>query len=469
LIASFTDALTIETSASSHTVSGAISETNSAAESNRIRAVKLTLVASDGEGAGSSALILGGSPQEVDDSAEASARAGSVHAIRGLADSRRRGSEVTSEAFTALSSSVDLLGREGSVVDTARVLTVEGVLSSDDSSDLNQRITDTVSATVTDFSASNTVTSAVLIREVSRVDGFRVKIATSALTEVVRFSIVVVNRVPASSFKETEGDFRDSSSNNTSGGHKIPLEESSSNMGTGIVFHDETGNGVATIVASESVGEGREIEDSSSIAVDGSGFNVVGEVVTIIINKVVVKRPVHTQSVDEFVNDDVEVEIVSKRVGGGISNRYGSSVDTDINDHWSPDARRNGTKGSGSNPGVTSSILTVDKDEDISINTSSEDAGSGETTEGLGSGGDGGGHGVLGLQSSLEIVNNTGNELVLNVISPVVSSGSKKLEIGTDSDVRVGREGSSFRFEEFSFKVISNFRDKGLGDCIQVI
>jgi len=295
LITSITDALILIASTSSHTVSRAVVRSDGLAESDRIRAVKESIGASNRDLASLSAIVLGGSPHDVDNSVKSSSGASSVQAvrIRGHGFGRIAG-QVTSEALTVQTSSVDLLAGEGRVVDTLGVFAVELELGSDDSADLDQRVTDAVSTTVTDFSAANVSSSAVFIGVFGGIDAFRVEIATSSFTKVIRFSVVIVNREPASTFEETEGEFRDSGSDSASGGHEIPLEESSGNVSTSVVFHDKTGDSAAAIVRSESLSQRREIEDSSGVTIDGSSLDVAIENAAVGINEIVVKRTVHT-------------------------------------------------------------------------------------------------------------------------------------------------------------------------------
>jgi len=352
-----------------------------------------------------------------------------------------------------------LLAGEGRVVDTLGVFAIELELSSDDSTDLDQRVTDAVSTTITDFSAADISIIAVFARILSGIDAFRVEIATSSFTEMIRFSVVIINREPASTFEETKSEFRDSSSDNTSGGHEIPLEESSGNMGTSIVFHDETGDSTAAIVRSESLSQRRKIKDSSGVTIDSSGLDVASENAAVGINKVVVKRTVHTEGVDEFVGKDVDIEIVSQGIGVNGSKLNIRNIDTDVDDNGSSDIRGNGTEGSGGDPASSRGDLSIEEDEDITFKTTvGKGAGSSETTESLGSRGNGTAQGIFGLQSSLKVVNDSRDNFALIVASPFVGSVNEKLEISGDSVLRVSGEGSSFLRKD-SVKV-SDFGDE---------
>jgi len=169
-----------------------------------------------------------------------------------------------------------LLGREGSVVDAVGVFTIELVLSSIDLADSNKGVRNTVSTTIIDFSAANTVSCAVF-RELEARDIISKESAALAFTKEVRLSIAVIRDVPASSFKETEGDFRDLGSDDTTSGHDFPLIESSFNVSTSISFHEKTGNSGASVKVSESFSQGRKVKDGLVYTAEGDSLDMVLE------------------------------------------------------------------------------------------------------------------------------------------------------------------------------------------------
>jgi len=118
-------------------------------------------------------------------------------------------------------------------------------------------------------------------------------------------------------------------------------------VSTSVVFHNKTGNGIASIESSKSVGKVRKIEDSSGLSIDNSGFDMIDKKITFIINKVLIKRTIHTESMDEFVEHDVDREIVCERIFDGVSNCKGSSVETNVDNNGSLDSGGDSTKGSG--------------------------------------------------------------------------------------------------------------------------
>jgi len=165
------------------------------------------------------------------------------------------------------------------------------------------------------------------------------------------------------------------------------------------------------------------------------------------------------------VDQNVKVEIVGKRIGVGVGNLHSGSVDTDVDDNGSLDSSRDGTKGGGSDPAVSGTILAVQEDHDISVNTSLEDIRGGEAAEGLGRGGDGGSQGVFDLQSTLKVINGSRNKLVDDVGFPVIVTDGKELEIGADSDIGVGGKRSAFGLDDL-FIVVDKV---GIEFCFDVL
>jgi len=180
----------------------------SLAEINWIGTVQNPLESRNSDGTSSSAGNRGSSPHNLQSGLQTRANTSGVQAVRGIGDGSGVSGEVSSETSAALSSPINLLRRERSIVNTVRILTVELVLRRNDLTDLDKTIGNAVTATVIDFSAANTVSSTVF-RELVRRDIVSKEVAALALTKEVRLSVAVVRDVPASSFEETEGDFGD--------------------------------------------------------------------------------------------------------------------------------------------------------------------------------------------------------------------------------------------------------------------
>jgi len=331
---------------------------NSVAELDGIGTVEITLVSTHRDRSFLGASVFSSSPHNINHSAGARSRASSGQTVRSLGDlGGLGGSQVSRETFATKSSTVNLFGGIGRVVNTSGIFAIEFVLSSDNSSDFNERVRNAVTTTITDFSTSYTISSAIFIGELSGVDLVSKESTSLSFSEVIRFSIVVVRNVPASTFKETESDFRDLGSDDTTSGHDFPLEESSFDMGTTIIFHKETRNSGAAIESLESLGERRKVKNSSGDAAEGDSLDMVGQSVTALINKVLVKRAIHAESMDKFMSQNVDIQIMLQRSGDDISSSNGISINTNVDNNWSLDTRRNGTKSGSSHPATSSIIL----------------------------------------------------------------------------------------------------------------
>jgi len=319
------------------------------AEGNGIRAVELTLVSRNSHGASSGAVQSDSSPHNLKLSLQARAATLGGQAVSGVVDGSGLGGDVTSETFAALSSSKDLHGREGNVINTAGVLAVELVLGNIDLSDSDKTVGFAVATTVIDVSASKTSASAVF-RIVIGVNIVSIETAACTLTIEVSFGIAVVRNVPASSFKETEGDFGDLGTNGTTVSHDVQLVESSFNVSTSVLFHEETRNSGASIVVSESFSQRRKIQDSLVHSLDSHSLDVVGQNVTFRVQEILIERSVHTEGMDKLVSQGVDVKIVDQGVSIGVGDLNLVDIEANVHNNGSLDTSGHGTESGGHDP-----------------------------------------------------------------------------------------------------------------------
>jgi len=125
-ISSVTHTLSIQAITSSHTVSETSGSTDGVTELNGIRAVELPLVTSGGKRALLGAGKLISTPVGIENSIQTASFTSESQAVRHNGTSLgRRSGQVSAETLASETSAVDLLGREGSIVNTLGIFTVE--------------------------------------------------------------------------------------------------------------------------------------------------------------------------------------------------------------------------------------------------------------------------------------------------------------------------------------------------------
>jgi len=298
---------TINASTSTHTVTGASSNTDSRAESQRIRTVNSTLVATDSllTFRSTNNRLAAEEKGKLSGASRSTARV--LEAETGSGGRAGRRAESTSEALAVLSSTVGFNAGESSILGGTRVVTIVAGAGTIELATIRSTITGTAAATTTtDISASSSGRAAEFAELTSRA-GTSKEAAALTLTPVERISIAVVRDVPAGTFKESKGELRVDLLVDKTGGHSFEAEvllfkvRTSSTRAT-TVFHVSTLKSRASEMVSELGGKGSNVQDSGGTTIDRSSSNVTSKLLTAAVNKAGVHVLSKTEDMGKFMH-----------------------------------------------------------------------------------------------------------------------------------------------------------------------
>lgn len=345
--------------------------------------------------------------------------------------------------------------RESSIRISITVITVIVDTSMDPLAAIRSSFTGAAATTTTRVSAGSAGRTAVFTESVSRA-GASNEAATSTLTPPETISVAVVRNPPAGTFQKSKSELRDLLLVLETTGHELPREKGLFEVGTSssrasTVFHVSTLQGGASEVASESAGKGFNVQDSGSSTVERTRYDVTRESLTTAVDETTVHALSKTESVSKFVHHADHILFVEKRILSGF-------------DKGSTDGSLTGKRSSGSTSvrtgigvgNIRAGAVSGNEVDEISSDTVPENGRSRDTTNTARSSLPKSGNGVLGLESSGEVVNNRRNKIILDVRVYAARTRFKKTVVTVESSIGVTGEGSAGVVVTFGVEVFFN-------------
>jgi len=249
--------------------------------------------------------------------------------------------------------------------------------------------------------------------------GLGQEVAALSLAVVVVVSHAVVSDVPAGTFEEGEGELGYGLIVDKTRSHGFGAELSSfevgtsSSRGTG-VLHVSTLESRASEMVSESSSEGFSDEDLAGTTAERGGGDGGS-------SEVLVQTGGETEGMGDFVDHADHILFVEKNVAGfldegSVDSGKGNGGSLGSSGHEAGHGIGDPTEGTGA--------FTLDDQEEVGVETVSEDGRSGVTADAAGGDLELSRNGVLVLQGLAEVVKDGREELVLEVVSVSTGSGT---------------------------------------------
>jgi len=294
--------------------------------------------------------------------------------------------------------------------------------------------------------------------------------ATLSLTpgKVISITIVVRN-VPTSRFKESKGEFRELHLINETGSHSFESELSSfevrshSTRRSGIL-HISSLESRTSEVGSKSAGKRLSIDDSSSGTTKSSRGNVTSKGLAAASQPTTVQALAESESMNNFVHNADHVLFMQQGISSGLDvGRTDDSLTYEGSVGSRSDIARYSTGD------ITAGAIGFYHEEPISVDTTLKNGRSGTTADGTTGDLQASNNGILDSKGTRNVVQNGGNEVILDVASHRTTGTAEETVVAVCSNVGVTGEGSAVMVIAIGVEVFFNINDFGFFHLLMIV